>query len=49
MMSPKEIRKEAKKYSCGDRTKLEAFIAGAMFATNGRYYTSENIFKDECT
>lgn len=49
MMSLKEIKKEAKRYSCGDSTKLEAFIAGAMFATSGKYYTSGNIFKNECT
>lgn len=45
MMSPKEIRKEAKKFSCGDRTKLEAFIAGAMFATSGRYYKEKFLYE----
>lgn len=44
MMSPKEIRKEAKKYACGDKTKLEAFIAGAMFASSGRYYKESRLF-----
>lgn len=49
MMLPTEIRKEAKKYASGDATKLEAFIAGAMFATSGKYYKDSNLFDDECT
>lgn len=38
MISAKDIRNEAKKYACGDKARLEAFIAGAMFATSGKYY-----------
>lgn len=43
MMLPKEIRQEAKKYSDGDNAKLEAFIAGAMFATTGKYYQEQKL------
>lgn len=47
MMLPKEIRQEAAKYASGDRVRLEAFIAGAMFATTGKYYLESEIPSEE--
>lgn len=42
-MLPKQIRQEAAKYANGDSVKLSSFIAGAMFATTGKYYVEGTI------
>lgn len=49
MMLPKEIRQEAAKYAASDKEKLEAFIAGAMFATTGKYYKESVAFVEKQT
>lgn len=49
MMLPKEIRQEASKYADNDKVKLEAFIAGAMFATTGKYYKESVAFVEKPT
>lgn len=43
MMLSKQIRQEASKYASGDKVRLEAFIAGAMFAVTGKYYQEQQI------
>ncbi len=48
-MLPKEIRREASKYAEGDQVKLEAFIAGAMFANTGKYYKEGVAFVEKAT
>lgn len=49
MMLPKEIRQEAAKYADGDNVRLESFIAGAMFATTGKYYKEGFAFVEKAT
>ena len=43
-MLPKSIRQEAAKYACGDIVRQESFIAGAMYATTGKYYKTSELF-----
>lgn len=49
MILPKKIRQEASKYAGEDKVKLESFIAGAMFATTGKYYTESVAFVEKST
>ena len=49
MMLPKNIRQEAAKYAKGDNVKLESFIAGAMYATTGKYYKESVAFVEKPT
>lgn len=49
MILPKEIRQEAAKYAEGDKFKLEAFIAGAMYAKTGKYYKESVVFVEKPT
>lgn len=46
MILPKEIRQEAARYAKDDNARLEAFIAGAMFARTGKYYQEQNFSDD---
>ena len=46
MILPKEIRQEAARYAKDDNARLEAFIAGAMFARTGKYYKEQNFSDD---
>lgn len=49
MILPKNIRQEAAKYAEGDNVKLESFIAGAMYATTGKYYKESVAFVEKTT